>query len=63
MTGGDISIGSGGGEIAVCDITLKRSRTKIKSIAHGTLKLNIVDERGKQVPARVGIYDATGRMP
>lgn len=60
---GDFSIAADGGEITVCDITLKRSYKKINSVAYGTLELSILDENDTLVPARVGIYDATGRMP
>ena len=59
---GDFSIGGGSEKITVCDITLKRSNANIEPVTQGTLSLNITDENGKQIPARIGIYDSKGRM-
>jgi hypothetical protein len=64
----DFSIGASpaesGGEskVTVCNIELKRSYTTPQP-KYGSLELKTLDQDGKPVPARVGIYDATGRMP
>lgn len=68
FTSGDFSIGTpfswdGKDSITVCDITLKRSYTTPQPVAYGRFALDLVDEFGSGISARVGIYDATGRMP
>jgi len=61
--GGDIAIGTKDG-VAVCDIQVSRSNTTKTPSAYGTVKLSFKDAKtGGVVPARVGLYDSTGRAP
>ncbi|HEY6123181.1 MAG TPA: CehA/McbA family metallohydrolase [Steroidobacteraceae bacterium] len=61
--GADIAIGTRSG-VAICDITLERSNSTPLPAAFGEALLTIKDgPTGRRVPARVGIYDATGRAP
>lgn len=50
-------------EITICSISLKRSYATVVPKAFGNIALEVADETGKPVPARVGIYDKTGRLP
>ncbi|HEY0682979.1 MAG TPA: CehA/McbA family metallohydrolase [Steroidobacter sp.] len=65
----DFSIGAiprgrdGVSKVTVCSIELKRSYETIQPQAYGSLLLRVLDEDNRPTPARVGIYDATGRMP
>lgn len=61
----DLAVAAPWGQtFTLCDLRLQRSRTKPPPAAAGTLKLRIVDAaRGQPTPARVGLYDSTGRMP
>lgn len=49
--------------IAICDVKLTRTYATVNPEAYGQFALEVVDETGKDVPARVGIYDVTGRQP
>jgi hypothetical protein len=61
--GSDIAIGSRTG-FALCDVAVTRSGATTPSVSSGQIKLIVKDARtGAIVPARVGIYDATGRAP
>jgi hypothetical protein len=61
--GSDIAIGSRTG-FALCDVAISRSGTTMAAADFGTLQLTVKDTRtGAVVPARVGIYDSTGRAP
>jgi hypothetical protein len=52
------------GQVAVCDIQIKRSGTTQRPTQFGKVKLTVKDAAtGLLVPARVGIYDTTGRAP
>jgi hypothetical protein len=52
------------GLITLCDIRVERSNTTPAAAPSGTVKLVIKDAKtGGLVPARVGLYDATGRAP
>lgn len=53
------------GQIAICDVQVERSgTTKLAGKAQGAIDLTITDaETGLRVPARVGLYDQTGRLP
>jgi hypothetical protein len=63
VQGSDIAIAARNG-IALCDIEIERSGTTKPVAAFGTFKLTIKDaETGALVPARVGLYDSTGRAP
>ena len=53
----------GAGNTTICSIAFKRSYTTPEPESYGHLFLKILDEKGQQVPARVGLYDQTGRMP
>ena len=60
----DLAIGARRGLVALCDIAIARSGTTKAAAAFGRLQLSVVDaDSGRAVPARVGIYDATGRAP
>jgi hypothetical protein len=61
--GADIAIGTRSG-VAICDIALERTHSTPLPVAFGEALLTIKDgPTGRRVPARVGIYDATGRAP
>lgn len=50
--------------LALCDIEIARSETTETPESFGRLQLQIHDESsGSMVPARVGFYDETGRLP
>lgn len=52
------------GQIAVCDVTVERSGTTRRAERFGSIELLLQDaETGAAIPARVGIYDETGRAP
>ena len=51
-------------KLTVCDIRLKRSyKTPKRNSAQGYLNLSVHDETGQAVPARIGLYDSSNRMP
>jgi hypothetical protein len=61
--GTDIAVGSRTG-LALCDVELTRSGTTTSPTAFGQLRLIVKDPKtGRPVPARVGVYDQTGRAP
>jgi hypothetical protein len=63
VQGSDIAIAARNGFV-LCDVKIERSNTTKPATAHGTVKLTIKDaETGALVPARVGLYDSTGRAP
>jgi hypothetical protein len=49
-------------KIALCDISLSRSYQTPEPRGTGTLSL-VIDAGDEPTPARVGLYDQTGRMP
>lgn len=49
--------------IVICGLEVRRSHTTGTPNASGRLLLTVSDESGTVTPARIGIYDATGRMP
>ena len=52
------------GKVALCDIEISRSGKTKSPSAFGSVHLDVKDAAtGKVVPARVGLYDATGRAP
>lgn len=60
----DISVGAPRGLVALCDIAIARSGATRALPATGTVHLQVWDPvLRKDVPARVGLYDATGRLP
>ena len=59
----DIAVGSRDG-LCVCDIEVTRSGATDTPAAFGRVRLEITDAvSGRPMPARVGLYDSTGRMP
>lgn len=66
---GDVSISAAGAAdkmvdfVTVCDISLHRREQNQEPEPYGQLSTTLVDENGNPVPARVGIYDPTGRTP
>lgn len=50
-------------KITICGISLKRSHTTVVPKEFGAVEVEITDEAGESIPARVGIYDKTGRLP
>lgn len=62
--GADLAIGAPGGAFALCDIEIVRSGATQPVGRLGRLQLDVRDAAsGRSVPARVGLYDATGRLP
>jgi hypothetical protein len=52
------------GLVTLCDIKVERSNTTPAPAPLGTVKLTIKDAKtGGSVPARIGLYDSTGRAP
>jgi hypothetical protein len=49
--------------IVICDIKIIRSHKTAARTRSGELALVINNEAGKATPARIGIYDSSGRMP
>jgi len=63
IQGSDIAIAARNG-IALCDVQIQRSNQTAPRPAFGTVKLTIKEAKtGAMVPARVGLYDPTGRAP
>lgn len=61
--GSDVAIASRNG-FALCDLKIARSNTTKAPTALGQLQLTVKDAKtGGQTPARIGIYDASGRAP
>jgi hypothetical protein len=59
----DVAVGGRGG-VLLCDINVTRSGTTKAPTALGKLRIEVKDARtGALVPARLGVYDATGRTP
>jgi hypothetical protein len=61
--GSDFAIGAPGG-MALCDLKVVRSNQTVAPAAAGQFELTIKEAKtGGLIPARVGIYDKTGRAP
>ncbi len=59
----DVAVAARGG-IALCDIAVARSGATRPAAAIGKVRIEVKDARtGRAVPARMGIYDASGRTP
>jgi hypothetical protein len=59
----DFAVGGRGG-IVLCDIAINRSGTTATPAARGRIRLEVKDAKsGAPVPARLGLYDASGRAP
>lgn len=50
-------------KIVLCDVRISRSFETPEPQGAGRLKLDVRDEDDRRTPARVGLYDGTGRMP
>jgi hypothetical protein len=62
--GVDVAVSGRQGLVGLCDIAITRSGTTRKPAAFGRLHLALKDAKtGRAVPARVGLYDETGRLP
>lgn len=63
ILGTDLAIGARGA-IAICDLIVVRSGSTPPAAQRGTLRIEVRDEQtGRAVPARLGLYDSTGRTP
>ena len=61
--GADFAIGAPGGMV-LCNVKVARSNQTVTPSAFGKVELTIKDVKtGGLVPARVGLYDSTGRAP
>lgn len=49
-------------EITICNLSLTRTAAVPMQKTFGTLQINVMDERGNKVPARLGLYDSLGRL-
>ncbi len=59
----DIAVGGQGG-IVLCDVEIVRSDSTVTPTAFGRLQLKVTDVGSERpIPARVGVYDSTGRAP
>ena len=59
----DFAVGARGG-IALCDVAISRSGTTRPVAQSGRIQIEVKDaQTGALVPARLGLYDATGRTP
>ena len=47
--------------ITICDVKIRRDTPKPQPVANAKWKLQVKDENGERSPARVGLYDETGR--
>lgn len=60
----DLAVTGRRGVIALCDIEISRSGATKAANTFGRVRLEIKDSQTQRaVPARVGLYDKTGRMP
>lgn len=50
-------------QFTICNLALRRSYTTPARQVVGWTAIEVVDERGQPTPARMGIYDASGRLP
>ena len=63
VRGTDVAVSARDG-IALCDVSIERSGTTREATSFGRLALDVRDgDGGPDVPARVGLYDASGRAP
>lgn len=62
--GSDIAISAPeSGALVICDLKLVRSNKTVTPTDYGRVKLHFQDEKGLPVPARIGLYDKSGRAP
>ena len=63
ILGTDLAVGARGA-IALCDLVVVRSGSTPPAAPVGTLRIEVLDEQtGSAVPARLGLYDTSGRTP
>ncbi len=56
--------GVASGSIAICDVKVERSNTFKQPESFGSIQLTVKDAKtGGLVPARIGLYDSSGRAP
>ncbi|MBI4166189.1 MAG: CehA/McbA family metallohydrolase [Acidobacteria bacterium] len=60
--GSDFAISSEG-QYTICNISLRRSYTTPVRTVFGWTAIEVVDENGQPTPARMGIYEPSGRLP
>jgi len=59
-----LSVGGGlGAALTICDIRVRRTMQTPLAEALGWLELTVEDEEGRPTPARVGLYDNSGKAP
>lgn len=59
----DLAVGARGG-VVLCDINITRTNKTTTPRSTGRVRIEIKDaQSGRTVPARLGLYDATGRAP
>jgi hypothetical protein len=62
--GVDVAIAGRQGALGLCDISITRSGATRAPVTFGRVRLQIKDAKtGRAVPARIGLYDETGRLP
>jgi len=62
--GVDLALAGRQGTLGLCDIAITRSGTTKAPTGFGRVRLDVIDaDTGRTVPARVGLYDETGRLP
>ena len=62
--GVDIALGHPRGEAVICGVEIRRSGTTPPRPPSGLVRLEVTDAAtGQPIPARAGLYDATGRLP
>lgn len=49
--------------VVICDVQITRSNSTVVPADFGELALHIRGDRSQLTPARIGLYDASGRMP
>lgn len=60
----DLAVGNFRGRVALCGLRLERSGEPAARPDAGVVELSVTDGGGvRPVPARVGLYDSTGRLP
>lgn len=50
-------------KVVLCDLKITRSNSTRVAEETGSLRLTVNDEKARPTPARIGLYDQTGRMP
>lgn len=50
-------------QFTICNLSLRRSYTTPSRKVFGGIEIEVVDENGQPTPARMGLYDSSGRLP